>query len=87
MSVSTAHGVNQFSEQQVSQTMAGLVRSKLLNAEDSYKLQDGIKDTQAFEKAIQARIDRILEKKGVISQSRISELNSRLSRIEARRSA
>ena len=87
ISVSSAHGIHQFSEQQLGQTIAGLVRNKLLSAEDSYKLQDSLKDTKAFDRMVQSRIDRALEKKGMISQSRINELDSRLSRIEAKRSA
>ena len=85
MSVSSAHGSQQFSEQQLSQTMSGLVRHKLLSADDSYKLQDGLKDTKSFERMIQRRIDRILESKGLMSQSRLNDLSTRLSRIETTR--
>jgi len=85
MSVSSAHGSQQFSEQQLSQTMSGLVRHKLLSADDSYKLQDGLKDTKSFERMIQRRIDRIFESKGLLSQSRLNDLSARLSRIETKR--
>jgi len=81
--LSTAHGVQQHQEQQISQMMSGLVRAKLLTADDSYKLQDQILDKSLFERSIETRIEESLRNKGILTQRTIDELNTRLTRLGA----
>lgn len=81
--LSTAHGVQQHQEQQISQLMSGLVRAKLLTADDSYKLQDQILDKNLFERSIETRIEESMKQRGVLTQKTIEDLNARLTRLGA----
>ena len=58
-----AHGLQKVSEPQLAQILSSLVKSKLLSAEDSYRLRDRLADTQAFDKVLERRIKRALIRK------------------------
>jgi len=81
--LATAHGAPNLSEQQVSQLMSGLVKARLLTADDSYRLQDRILDRAVLDRAIDMRIEGGLRAKGVITQSALNALKARIARLES----
>jgi len=80
----TAHGLQRLNEQQVNQLMSGLVRAKLLNADDSYKLQDLILNFSHFDRTIEKRVEEALRSRGIVTESAYQELQARLGRLETR---
>ncbi|MBN8555547.1 MAG: hypothetical protein J0L93_08895 [Deltaproteobacteria bacterium] len=84
MTIEAAHGLQKLNEQTVSQILGNLVRSKLLGAEDSYHLKDQILDHTQFEKALDSRVATVLLRKGLVSDSMLTEISQRLTQIETR---
>lgn len=80
----TAHGLQKLNDQQIAQLMSGLVRAKLLNADDSYKLQDAILNRAQFDQTIDHRVEEVLRSKGVVTEASLQDLQARLGRIESR---
>lgn len=67
LSLEAAHGLQKMSDQQVSQVLSGLVRSKLMSADDSYVLKDRLLDRDAIDRAIDFRIEAALRRRGAVS--------------------
>jgi hypothetical protein len=86
MTMEAAHGLQKLNEQYVGQVLGTLVRSKLLGAEDSYRLKDRVLDQNYFEQALDSRVQAALQRKGIISDTMVSELQTRLNQLETRAS-
>lgn len=82
MTMSTAYGIQRLNENQIGQVLGNLVRSKLLSADDSYKLRDQLLDPSIFEKALDERVEANLRRKGVISEQMVQGLKSRIQELE-----
>ncbi len=80
----TAHGLQKLNEQQIGQLMSGLVRSKLLNADDSYKLQDSILNRAHFDRTIEMRVEEALRSRGIVTESALKEIQNRVGRLESK---
>ena len=76
-SVDTLVGFQKLNEQQFHQTLGALVRTKALNADDSYTLRDQLQKTDYFENALDSRIEVILKKRGLIDDAVIQDIRSR----------
>lgn len=81
MVVDSAFGSQNMSEQEITQTLGELVKSKLLSADDSYSLRDRIMDQESFTRSIDRRVNTALKRKGFTP---VSELQARLARMEGR---
>lgn len=82
--MSAAHGLQRLNENQISQMLGNLVRTKLLSADDSYRLRDQLLDGGHFEKAFNDRVERILRKSGIVSNAMMESIQNRLKQLEQR---
>ena len=67
LSIQAVFGLARLDEQQVSQLLGSLVRSKLLTADDSYRLRDRLLDSTALTRYLDSRIEASLRKRGIIN--------------------
>ncbi len=79
-----AHGSRPSNEQQVSQVLGNLVRSKLLSADDSYRLRDQLMDTTSFENLVNARIEVALRRRGLMTETALKNLQNRIQHLETK---
>jgi polyhydroxyalkanoate synthesis regulator phasin len=77
-------GLQRLSEQEIGQLMSGLVKSKLLTAEDTFRLRDQMMDPDLFFKAIDRKIDLYVSRQRIARQQKLLELKERLTRLENR---
>ncbi|MDB5036857.1 MAG: hypothetical protein JWQ35_385 [Bacteriovoracaceae bacterium] len=68
ITLEATNGIKKINDQQVSQILGGLVRTKLLSADDSYLLRDRILDTAYLDNALDQRIEAALRRKGIVSE-------------------
>lgn len=85
--VDTAHGTTHLNEQQISELLSGLVRFKLLSADDSYKLKDRLSDQNKNNSlVIEERIESALRRRGIITKKMCEELETRIKHLETKNS-
>ena len=82
MGMRTSHGKPLDNEQEVGDVLGTLVQNKLLSAEDSYKMKDLLKNSDAFRKALSSRVERALGRKGHFSEVQFRELEKRIAALE-----
>ncbi len=84
-SIATAvsHGIAPTSETQVHQVLSQLVRQKLLTADDSFRLQDQLRDIDAFDRTLDLRVERALQDRGQITANAIQTLKNRIAQLES----
>jgi hypothetical protein len=76
LSIQAAYGVQRLNDQHVNQVLSGLVRAKLLSADDSYLLKDRLLDRDTLDRAIDSRIEAALRRRGVISNELTREMQT-----------
>jgi len=84
LSMEAAHGAETANDQQIGQILGSLVRTKLLSADDSYKLRDRLMDSKGFERNLGGRIEAILKLKGILTVKTIEDLRTRLQTLESK---
>jgi polyhydroxyalkanoate synthesis regulator phasin len=82
LTMAAAHGLQRLSENQISQMLGNLVRTKLLSADDSYRLRDQLLDSGHFEKAFNDRVEASLRRAGIVTNSMMADIQGRLGQIE-----
>lgn len=82
MSMAAAYGLQKLDEQQAAQVISGLVRTRLLSAEDSFRLRDELMNDRRFQMAIDSRIESALKRKGCVTNEMLEEIKERVSRIK-----
>lgn len=58
LAMDAAYGKTLQNEQEITEVLGGLVREKLMSAEDSYRLRDQLLDRKAIDRLIDRQIDR-----------------------------
>lgn len=86
ITMEAAYGLQKLNEQHISNVLGGLVRSRLLSADDSYRLRDQLMDGESFQKAVDHRIEVTLKRRGLLTSEMVSDLHSRISHLERRAS-
>jgi len=66
MATETSFGRKSFSDQQITETLGELVKSRLLTAEDSYRLRDQLTDLDRFDQFLGERLTAILQRRCLI---------------------
>jgi len=82
LTMEAAHGLQRMNEQQIGNMLGSLVRTKLLSADDSYKLKDRLLNPDEFERALDRRIQASLNRRGFVTEQMFSEMQTRLSNLE-----
>ena len=63
LAMDAAYGQPLENEQQITEVLGGLVREKLLSAEDSYRLRDQLLDREALHRLIDRKIETALARR------------------------
>ncbi len=84
LTMEAAYGLQRLDEQQINQLLNGLVRTKLLSADDSYRLRDQLMNEDAFARALDNRVEEVLKRKGLVTESTLQEIRNKISNLEAK---
>jgi len=60
LAMDAAYGKELNNEHEITEVLGGLVREKLMSAEDSYRLRDQLLDRRAIDRLIDRQIDKAL---------------------------
>lgn len=66
MAMNAAYGTKTNEDQQVARVLGELVKTKLLSAEDSYRLRDQLNDSESLSRLIDKRIELALQRRAAI---------------------
>ena len=82
LGIKAAHGKPDSNEQHLNQVIGSLVQNQLLSADDSYKLKDHLRDTEALDRVLDNRIEAVLHRHGVVTENMLKTLHKRITKLE-----